>query len=93
MTRPRIDEWQHKLSASEGEMEELLRAWQDDLDDAAASLETTTQELEDERGKCLDYGNCKRGCPPAYLNENGFCSPNCEMGQPRRLGEELLLVG
>lgn len=28
------------------------------------------------------WGNCKRGCPPAYL-VRGFCSPACEKGAPR----------
>jgi hypothetical protein len=29
------------------------------------------------------WGNCKRGCPPAYLDEDDFCSPACKMGAPR----------
>lgn len=38
------------------------------------------------------YGNCKRGCAPAYLDDEDFCSPQCKLGQPRRLGEGLLLA-
>lgn len=29
------------------------------------------------------WGNCMRGCPPAFLNEAGFCSPACVLGAPR----------
>lgn len=29
------------------------------------------------------WGNCRRGCPPAYLDNKGFCSPACHMGAPR----------
>jgi len=29
------------------------------------------------------WGNCKRGCPPAYLDRDEFCSPACALGQPR----------
>lgn len=82
MSRPRIKEWEHKSSIAETEMDDLLRAWGDDLDDKDESLETTRQELEDAR-KPPEYGNCKRGCPPAYLDKSGFCSPACAMGAPR----------
>jgi len=30
----------------------------------------------------VGWGNCKRGCPPAYLVD-GFCSPACALGAPR----------
>lgn len=29
------------------------------------------------------WGNCLRGCPPAYLDKEGFCSPACKLGFPR----------
>lgn len=29
------------------------------------------------------WGNCKRGCPPAYLDDDGFCSPSCAKGGKR----------
>lgn len=30
-----------------------------------------------------EWGNCRRGCPPSYLDAGGFCSPACAMGAPR----------
>jgi hypothetical protein len=30
-----------------------------------------------------EWGNCRRGCPPAYLDKGGFCSPACALGAPR----------
>jgi len=29
------------------------------------------------------WGNCRRGCEPAYLDKDGFCSPACKLGAPR----------
>lgn len=29
------------------------------------------------------WGNCLRGCPPSYLDREGFCSPACKLGAPR----------
>lgn len=30
-----------------------------------------------------EWGNCRRGCPPSYLDQEGFCSPACRLGFPR----------
>lgn len=30
-----------------------------------------------------EWGNCIRGCPPSYLDREGFCSPACHVGAPR----------
>jgi hypothetical protein len=29
------------------------------------------------------WGNCRRGCPPSYLDRYGYCSPACHVGAPR----------
>lgn len=50
------------------------------------SIETTTQELEDERQLAAsppEWGGCRRGCPDAYLDRDGYCSPACVLGAPR----------
>lgn len=44
------------------------------------------QELEDARLELKqppEWGNCIRGCEPAYLDREGFCSPACHVGAPR----------
>jgi len=67
-------------------MPELLEAWKDDLDDKDESIETTTAELEEARFEMEalpEWGNCKRGCPPSYIDREGFCSPACKLGAPR----------
>ena len=38
-----------------------------------------------------EWGHCRRGCPPSYLDEDGFCSPACHVGAPR--GEFVTLPG
>ena len=86
MSRPRLKDWQDRLSISESEMEEMIDAWSDDLDDKDESIETTTNELEDARQELTlapAWGNCRRGCPESYLDKDGFCSPACAMGAPR----------
>lgn len=86
MSRPRINDWRGKLSLTTEQMEELYEAWRDDIDDKDESLETTRQELEDERvesKKPPEWGSCRRGCAPAYLDRDRFCSPACKLGAPR----------
>ena len=44
------------------------------------------EELEEAREELKqppEWGNCRRGCSPAYLDREGFCSPACAMGAPR----------
>lgn len=56
------------------------------IDRLKIRLETTRQELEDARLELKtppEWGNCRRGCPPAYLSRDGFCSPACALGAPR----------
>ena len=31
----------------------------------------------------VEWGNCRRGCPPSYLDTHGYCSPACRLGAPR----------
>lgn len=71
------EEWVEELETDEPEasdVKDILRDWKVAEDEALA------REPE--------YGNCIRGCLPSYLNNNGFCSPNCELGYSRRLGEQ-----
>jgi hypothetical protein len=30
-----------------------------------------------------EWGNCKRGCVPSYLDADGYCSPQCAQGGRR----------
>jgi len=41
------------------------------------------EEAREELKQPPEWGNCKRGCPPAYLDREGFCSPACKLGAPR----------
>lgn len=89
MSGPRYKDWLNDYELGQlaiSRMDELFEAWSDDLDDKDESLETTRQELEDARleaAKPPEWGNCKRGCPPAYIDSEGFCSPACKLGAPR----------
>jgi hypothetical protein len=74
-------------------MEQVIECWELDLDAAEESLETTTNELEDARlalAEPPEWGNCRRGCAPAYLDRAGFCSPACKLGAPR--GEFVTII-
>ena len=54
-------------------------------DDLKKRLAFALKELDEARNQLArhpQWGNCKRGCPPAYLL-NEFCSPACELGMPR----------
>ena len=55
----------------------------DEIDRLNDRLDTALNELEEARLASPEWGNCKRGCAPAYLDENGFCSPACAMGAPK----------
>lgn len=61
----------------------------DKLETKITSLEEQVTDLEDaneriqERYARPEWGNCCRGCPPSYLDREGFCSPACHVGAPR----------
>lgn len=60
--------------------------WEDRYDRLEERLETTLKELEDANNLLTlppDWGNCRRGCPPSYLDRQGFCSPACHWGAPK----------
>lgn len=49
-------------------------------------LGTTLRELDDANlllQQPPEWGNCRRGCSPAYLDREGFCSPACHWGAPK----------
>ena len=65
----------------------------EELEDKISDLETVAnldcpdcegkeKEIAELENQLPEWGNCRRGCPPAYLVE-GFCSPACKMGAPR----------
>jgi len=64
----------------------MPRTPEQQVEDLQDKLETTTAEL-DEANRLLakppEWGNCRRGCPPAYLDRDRYCSPACKLGQPR----------
>lgn len=47
------------------------------------------EELEAELSRVREvyakplWGNCRRGCPPSYLDADSYCSPACHLGAPR----------
>jgi len=59
------------------------------LESKVTDLEEQLEDAKDARDN-PEWGGCRRGCPPAYLNGRGFCSPACELGSPR--GEFVTMV-
>lgn len=47
------------------------------IEELLSSLESDTEVPEP------TWGNCKRGCVPSYLNSEGYCSPQCALGNKR----------
>jgi|SRR5579859_4647140 len=79
---------EYRRQYNNGELKEqditfILDAWDAEVGEAKQELQVVTQDLYDEQQAPVEWGNCKRGCPPAYLNKKGYCSPACEMGAPR----------
>lgn len=76
-----------------GDIEDMLNAWDKDIEDLELSADAAAEkdsdkinELEEkleERRAGPEWGNCKRGCPPSYLDRDGYCSPACKLGFPR----------
>ncbi len=69
------------LDAVEG----LYSACERDVEKLETKVADLEAELEDmkELHDNPEWGNCRRGCPPAFINSHGFCSPACAMGAPR----------
>jgi hypothetical protein len=38
---------------------------------------------QDQEPPSVEWGNCRRGCVPSYLDEEGYCSPACDRGQKK----------
>lgn len=53
------------------------------LEEKVAELEDKLQDAQSTNDLPPEWGNCRRGCPPAYLDHNRFCSPACALGAPR----------
>lgn len=73
-------------------IEALYSACERDVDKLETKVTELEEQLEDteESRDNPEWGNCRRGCPSAYLNGKGFCSPACELGAPRG---EFITVG
>jgi len=77
-----VDDRELKVS----QIGDMLSDWLDTEEkhkEAVESLEGDIEDLKLELAAGAVWGNCRRGCPPAYLNRQGFCSPACELGAPR----------
>jgi hypothetical protein len=59
------------------------------LKERIRQLEKEINDLETDA--LLPWGPCRRGCPPSYLDSEGYCSPACALGAPR--GEFVTLLG
>lgn len=49
-------------------------------------LDIALNELEEARVELKlppEWGNCRRGCAPSYLDKAGYCSPACHRGAPK----------
>lgn len=56
------------------------------VEELEGQLENTRDELQEAREALAlppAWGDCRRGCPPAFLDREGFCSPACVLGAPR----------
>jgi len=54
--------------------------------DMKKAKDVLVQELEDARLELKqppEWGHCRRGCAPSYLDRAGFCSPACHLGAPK----------
>lgn len=51
-----------------------------------SDLEDKKEDLEEILANCdtPEWGNCRRGCDPSYLDSAGFCSPACAVGSPTK---------
>lgn len=54
-----------------------------DWDKSKSVLIDELEEARMELKQPPEWGNCRRGCPPAFLDRDGYCSPACALGAPR----------
>lgn len=74
------------LRLTRDDADSLFDTWESEIERAEEVSSTTMHELEDARlelSKGPSWGNCRCGCPPSYLDRDGFCSPACHLGAPR----------
>lgn len=63
-------------------LEEKISGLEILLDDDCPDCDAREKEIYALESRLPEWGNCARGCPPAYL-VGGFCSPACALGAPR----------
>jgi hypothetical protein len=67
------------------------------LRNAGGSLTRDAKSQWEDSTRPPVWGNCRRGCPPSYLDQDGYCSPACHLGAPRgefvTIPKELVIVG
>lgn len=54
-----------------------------DLDEEIDDKDKEIEGFKEQLSKPPEWGNCRRGCPPAYLDAERFCSPGCKAGGAR----------
>lgn len=75
-----MEDWRDAETDAAEEHEKKLDALSDKLHEA----EEESEDLKEQMAEASpEWGNCKRGCPPSYLDHEGFCSPACSLGHPR----------
>jgi hypothetical protein len=69
----RLEYWRRELTAKKIELDDLPMIL-DEWDEAVGEAELAS---------AARWGNCRRGCPPSYVDGAGYCSPACHVGAPR----------
>jgi hypothetical protein len=86
--RARLEDRAYALNRID--QDEMLSDWDEQVDawetlhgDKVAEVQRLENDLATEQSRQPEWGICRRGCPPAFLNQDGFCSPACVLGAPR----------
>jgi len=81
-----MSDWVGTIQEATAEIERL----RDELATTAREAQEFSQELnvlqadyKELEKRPPEWGNCRRGCEPSYLDTEGFCSPSCAMGGQR----------
>lgn len=90
--------WREKLADKTlalADFESALDEWDVQINKLEDDNQVDKDRIEDlqlqlEKQSAGSWGTCRRGCPPAYLNAGGYCSPACQLGSPR--GEFITLA-